>query len=311
MHVGNYLGAIQNWVALQDKYQAIFALVDYHALTIDLPVDELRVNSFNLAVDLLAVGIDPQTAILFRQSDLPEHTELAWILTCLIPVPELERMTQYKDLVREHKKIANAGMLMYPVLMAADVMLYKAEYVPVGEDQMQHLELARIITRKFNTRFGDFFPEIKPILAEDIRIMSLTNPMKKMSKSLGPKSYISLRDTADDVRKKISKAVTDTMDANHTLGGGHNLLILYKHFGPKKQYDAYRRAHEMKKLSYAELKNNLAERIIAFLKPIQEKQAYYESHGNEIEKILADGARRARAIATKNLHEIKRLVGLG
>jgi tryptophanyl-tRNA synthetase len=170
LHLGNYLGALKNWVDLQAKYSCIYSIVDYHALTIAVDPNELRANTFNVAVDLLSIGIDPKKTILFVQSDVPEHTELAWLFSCITPVPELVRMTQYKDLVLTHKKVANAGMLMYPVLQAADILLYQATHVPVGEDQLQHLELSRIIARKFNKRYGDFFPEIEPILSEDIRV---------------------------------------------------------------------------------------------------------------------------------------------
>ncbi len=309
-HLGNYLGMMKNCVDLQGQYETIYFLVNYHALTIDIDPEELRANTFKMAVDMLSVGIDPKKSLLFRQSDVPEHTELAWIFDCVTPVSELTRMTQYKDLVGFQKKPANAGLLTYPVLQTADILLYRGQYVPIGEDQLQHLELARIIARKFNNRFGNFFPEVEPILSEDIRVMSLNDPMKKMSKSLGPSSYIALRDKPEVVTKKISKAVTDSLNDESTLGGGHNLLTLYKHFGPEGVFEQYQEQYKLKKLSYAVLKKELADSIIKFLEPIQEKQAYYEKHPAEVEKILADGAKRARSIAQKNMKAVRELVGL-
>ncbi len=310
IHIGNYLGALKNWVALQDKYQAIYSIVDYHALTVLPASDELRANTFHLAVDLLSIGIDPKASILFRQSDVPMHTELAWIFSCLTPVPELLRMTQYKDLVRAQKKPANAGMLTYPVLQAADILLYKASHVPVGDDQLQHLELARVIGRKFNQRYGEYFPEVKPVLSENVRVMSLHDPEKKMSKSLGPKSYIALRDKPEVVRNKIAKAVTDSLDNATTLTGGHNLLMLYKNFGTRRQFEQFERAYELKSLSYAQLKRELADALVKFIEPVQKKQDYYEKHPKEIERILALGGERANQIARKNIAEIRKLVGL-
>ncbi len=310
LHLGNYLGALKNWVHLQSKYTCMYSIVDFHALTTITNPDELRKLTWEAAVDLLSIGVDPKKSTFFRQSDVLEHAELNWLFSCITPVPELERMTQYKDLVQKHKKVSNAGMLMYPVLMAADILLYKASHVPVGDDQIQHLELTRIIARKFNNRFGDFFPEVEPILSEDIRVMSLNDPMKKMSKSLGPSSYIALRDNPEVVNKKISKAVTDSLNDNTTLGGGHNLLTLYKHFGPQGMYDQYIEQYKLKKLSYATLKQELADSVNQFLKPIQEKQAYYEKHPAVVEQILKDGAKRARSIAQKNIKEVRKLVGL-
>ncbi|MBI4090799.1 MAG: tryptophan--tRNA ligase [Candidatus Komeilibacteria bacterium] len=309
-HLGNYLGALKNWVALQTSYRTIYSIVDLHALTINITPEELEHGTFDLAVDLLALGIDPKRSILFKQSDVVGHTELAWIFSCLTPVSELERMTQYKDMAKEKRGTSNAGLFNYPILQAADILLYKAEYVPVGEDQLQHLELSRVIARKFNQRYKQFFTEIKPVLSETVRVMSLHDPNKKMSKSLGPKSYIALRDKPDIVRQKIAKAVTDSLEGDTTLGGGHNLLTLFKNFGPSQRYEEFERQHALKKLSYAELKRELAEALIAFLAPIQERQAYFEKHPAEVQGYLAQGAKRAQAIADKTLEEVRKIIGL-
>ncbi|MEK7584304.1 MAG: tryptophan--tRNA ligase [Patescibacteria group bacterium] len=310
LHIGNYLGAVRNWVALQKDYSCIYSIVDYHALTTPIEQEELKTNTIRLAADLLSLGIDPKKSILFRQSDVPEHTELAWIFACLTPVPELERMTQYKDFVRDGRATANAGLLTYPVLQTADILLYMAEYVPVGEDQLQHLELGRIIARKFNKRYGSFFPEIQPVLSENVRVMALNDPGKKMSKSLGPKSYIALRDAADVVKQKIQKAVTDSLDSTNSLTGGHNLLTLFKQFGPHERAEHFERAHALKKLSYDELKRDLIRELNGFLEPIRVKRAHYDAHPKEIEKILSTGAKHARVIAQKTLSAVRKKIGL-
>jgi len=313
LHIGNYLGALKNWVDLQDKYSCIYSIVDYHALTVAVDPDELKENTRNMAILLLSIGIDPKKSILFKQSSVPLHTELTWIFNCITPVPELERMTQYKDLVKTHQKVANTGMLTYPVLQAADILIYKAGYVPVGEDQLQHLELSRIIAKKFNNRYKkQVFPEIKPILPEKqaARIMSLTNPDKKMSKSHGEKGAILLNDSPEIIRKKISKAVTDSGDTSTTLTGGHNLLMLFKQFAPTKAFTEAERKYKLKSLSYSELKKDMAEHIINFLQPIQEKQDYYRKNEKTVDKILDDGAKKATKIAEKTMKEVKETIGL-
>lgn len=303
MHLGNYLGAVKNWVELQNQYQCSFFIADLHALTIDISPEALQKQTFDLAVDLLAIGVNPKKSILFKQSDIVGHTELAWIFNCLLPVSELERMTQFKDKSSQKPENINTGLLTYPSLMAADILLYLAEYIPVGEDQVQHLELTRIIARKFNNRYGKFFPEVKPVLSPARRLMSLNDPGKKMSKSLGETSYIAIRDDADTINKKIKKAVTDEQ-------GVKNLLELYSYFGSQTQTDKMSKALKAGELMNSELKDELSKTIITFLAPIQEKIKYYQSHPKEVEKILADGAKKAQKIADKNLKEIKNIVGL-
>lgn len=303
LHIGNYLGAIKNWVELQKQYDCIYALVDLHALTIDISAADLKKNTRELAVDLLSLGIDPKKSILFQQSAVNGHTELGWIFDCLTPVAELERMTQYKDMSARQPKNVNAGLLTYPTLQAADILLYRAEYVPVGQDQLQHLELSRVVARKFNNRYGKFFPEIKPIVSENIRLMSLNTPDKKMSKSLGPASYIAIRDDIETVVKKIKKAVADK-------AGVANLLNIYKIFGNAKKHQNFVNQNKSGKLMNAELKDAMTESLLKFLKPVQEKIKYYDTRPQEVEKILEDGAKKAQAIADKNLVEIKKVVGL-
>ncbi len=182
LHLGNYLGALKNWLILQKRYECLFCIVDYHAITTPFEPKKMKKQIFDLAVRYMAAGIDPQKSIIFVQSQVPEHTELTWILNTITPVGELRRMTQFKEKAKQHPEAVNIGLLDYPVLMAADILLYKAELVPVGEDQIQHVELSRTIVRKFNKIFGQTFPEPKVVLTKAPRIMSLTEPIKKMSK---------------------------------------------------------------------------------------------------------------------------------
>lgn len=303
LHLGNYLGAIKNWVDLQKKYDCIYSVVDLHALTIDIDAATLRKNTRELAVDLLALGINPKKSILCKQSEVTGHTELDWIFNCLIPVAELERMTQYKDMCVRQPKNVNAGLLTYPALMAADILIYGAEYVPVGEDQLQHLELTRVLARKFNNKYKKYFAEIQPILSKNIRVMSLNAPNKKMSKSLGETSYIAIRDNAATITKKIKKAVADE-------AGVKNLLELYKIFGETTKYKKFNRDLAKKQLMNSTLKDELTKSVLKFLKPVQKKIKYYDAHPLEVEKILSDGAKKAQVLADKNLLEIKKLVGL-
>lgn len=303
IHLGNYLGAIKNWVELQDKYETIYSIVDLHALTIGIHPDELRNNSRALAIDLLALGIDPKKSILFRQSEVVGHSELAWIFNCLTPVAELERMTQYKDKARNQPKNINAGLLTYPSLQAADILLYQAQFVPVGEDQLQHLELTRIIARKFNNNYKKYFPEITPIISPARKIMSLKYPDKKMSKSHGEISYIAIRDDEEMIVNKIKKAVTDEK-------GVLNLLELYSYFGKNEKYKEMLALHKQGKLMNIQLKEELAKSIVDFLKPVQAKIVDYEKNPKKVDKLLSDGAKKAQKIADKNIKEIKKIVGL-
>jgi tryptophanyl-tRNA synthetase len=303
LHLANYLGAIKNWVELQEKYQCIFSIVDLHALSSNIEAQKMRSNIFELAVDLLALGINPKKSIFFQQSKVAEHAELTWIFNCLTPVAELERMTQFKDKAKDQSSNINAGLFDYPVLMAADILLYKAEFIPVGEDQIQHIELTRIITKKFNNRFNKYFLEPQAILSPAKRVMSLNNPAKKMSKSLGEASYIAIRDSQETIKQKIKKAVTDET-------GVKNLLELYSYFGDENKHKKMLSQHKEGKLMNVELKEELTTVIINFLAPVQKKIKALEKNPKQVEKILADGAKRAQKIASKNMAEIRKLVGL-
>jgi tryptophanyl-tRNA synthetase len=228
-----------------------------------------------------------------------------------VPIAELERMTQFKDKAAEHKENINAGLFDYPVLQAADILLYNSETVPVGQDQLQHLELTNTVVRKFNNKFGKYFEEIKPVIGEGAKIMSLTNPEKKMSKSLGPNNYIALSDSPETIRKKIMGAVTDTGPATAAMSVGvKNLFDLLKLFGATTSYQKLMSAYDNKTLKYSELKSELAETVIAYLKPIQEKRKKLEKNKKQVIKILAEGAKKAQKIAQKNITEIKQKMGL-
>lgn len=303
LHLGNYLGAIKNWIELQKKYDCIFSIVDLHALTSDITAKELKQNVFDLAVDLIALGIDPKKSILFQQSRVPEHTELAWLYNSVTPIAELERMTQFKDKAKEQKHNINAGLFTYPALQAADILLYKGQYVPVGQDQVQHIELTRIIAKKFNNRFGKYFPLAEPVLSPTPKVMSLKHPDKKMSKSHGEASYIAIRDSKKIVTKKIKKAVSDKQ-------GTENLLELYSYFGSKAKYSKMQSDYKAGKLMNSELKDELTKAILKFLEPVQKKIKDLEKNPSRVNKILDDGAKRAQKIASKNMKEVRKLVGI-
>lgn len=311
IHIGNYLGALKNWVDLQSQYNCLYSIVDLHAITIDYNPAEYQERILNTAMDLLAIGVDPKKSVLFAQSHVPQHTELCWYFNTLTPIAELERMTQFKDKSKEHKENINAGLFDYPVLQAADILLYKSEVVPVGQDQLQHLELTNTIVRKFNNKFGKHFEEIKPVISAGAKIMSLTNPEKKMSKSLGPNNLIALSDEPDVIRKKIMSAVTDTGPATDAMSAGvKNLFELLKLFSSTVAHQKLTAAYNNKTLKYSELKTELAEAIIKNLQPIQERKKKLAKNKKQVIKILADGAKKAGKIAGKNILEIKKKMGL-
>jgi len=310
LHIGNYLGALKNWVELQKKHSCVFGVVDYHAITTPFNPKQISKDTINLVLDYLAAGIDPKKSIIIIQSHIPEHTELAWILSILTPLGELERMTQFKDKVKQHKENVNAGLFCYPVLMAADILLYKADIVPVGEDQAQHVELTRTLARKFNNKFGKTFPEPRAqLLKFGARIMSLTDPNQKMSKT-GDES-IALSDSPDTIRQKIKTAVTDSgkevkYDEKNKQAIS-NLLTIYHLFSSKSISDLEKKYRGK---GYAEFKKDLAEIIIKGLKPFQEKRKKFEKNPRLIEKILAEDEKKAKKIAQQTIKEVKDKMGL-
>ncbi len=310
IHLGNYFGAIYNWVQLQTEYDCVFSIVDLHALTIYQEPGRLSKNIYDLAKIYLAAGLDPKKNIIFRQSDMPEHAELGWILTCLTPMAELERMTQYKDKSERHKQNVNAGLFTYPCLMAADILLYDTNVVPVGEDQLQHVELARVIAKKFNNLYGNVFvlPEGR-VNKVSARLKGLDNPEKKMSKSAASEyNYIALTDAPDLIRKKIKKAVTDSgsdIKFDPKRPALANLMTIYHLVTGReaKEIEA-----KFKGKGYGDFKSELAERVVEFLSPIQKKFASISD--KQIDSMLQDGAKRAKVLAEKKMKQVRKVIGL-
>jgi len=315
LHIGNYFGAIRNWVALQDDYECVYCIVDYHAITIDIDPKMLRAASRNMALDLIACGIDPERAILFVQSAVPEHTELAWIFGCVTSYGDLSRMTQFKD-KSANKKFISASLFTYPVLQAADILLYRADGVPVGEDQVQHLELSRRVARRFNARFGEFFPEPEPIVGKGARIMSLADPTIKMSKSAGDAHYVGVMEDETSIRKKVRSAVTDTgLAAGEEMSPGvENLFEILElsseMIGDTSIVSELKSEFATGKLMYSRLKDAVFESLMEVLRPIQQRRTELEASG-KVDEILAKGAQKARAIARENIAQVRELAGLG
>ncbi len=315
LHVGNYFGAVRNWAAMQDEYDCIIGIVDYHAITIEVDPKELRDASRAMALDLMACGIDPERTILFVQSDVPTHAELAWILGCVTSYGDLTRMTQFKEKSAE-SAFVSAGLFTYPVLQAADILLYRAHGVPVGEDQVQHLELSRRIARRFNGRFGELFPEPEPVVGKGARIMSLSDPSMKMSKSAGEQHYVGVMEDEASIRKKVRSAVTDVgLEAGAEMSPGVENLFEILELSAEMAGDAsiageLRSEHERGELMYARLKDETFERLMAVLRPIQQRRAELEAAGDVVE-VLRDGARRAQAIADETIADVRKRVGLG
>ncbi|PZN07452.1 MAG: tryptophan--tRNA ligase [Bacillota bacterium] len=313
IHLGNYLGAIKSWIQLQDRYECIYAIVDYHGMTTPYHPAEMRANVRELLIDYLAAGVDPERSILMVQSAVPEHTELAWILGTVTPIAWLERVPTFKEKAEQHPDYVHLGLLSYGVLMAADIVLYKAEVVPVGEDQLPHLELTREIVRRFHHLFGvRIFPEPQALVPQDTaRIMSLTDPEKKMSKTLGPRSLIALSDPPEAIREKIMKAVTDTGPSGERMSPGvANLFQLLKIFGTEEEYRSLRAEYDAGTLRYVNLKRTLADAIIRSLEPFRRRRAELENDPVYLDRVLRDGIRRARAIARETMAEVKEACGL-
>jgi len=310
VHIGNYLGAIKNWVNLQNEYDSIFCVVDLHALTNPEAALQIQKKIFNLIATLLAAGLNPKKCILYVQSHIPEHTELTWLLNTITPISELERMTQFKDKAKQFKESINMGLFDYPVLMAADILLYQTDVVPVGEDQKQHVELARTIARKFNQRYGKVFIEPECLIKKSgARIMSLTDSTKKMSKS-SLQSCLFITDSPSLIKDKIKKAVTDSgkeIEYTSKKPAIANLMTIYSAFSDLSFKQIEKR---YKNMGYAQFKDDLAKIVIKGLKPFHEKKKALEKRPDYIKKILQDGAKKARPIAQKTIQQAKQKMGL-
>lgn len=307
IHLGNYLGAIKNWVALQDKYECIYSVVDLHALTVEQNPKEYPQQVLDLALDYLALGVDPKKSTLFIQSHVPEHTELTWILNTLTPLGDLQRMTQYKEKAQQNAKNINAGLFDYPVLMAADIILYKAKAVPVGEDQIQHVELTRSLVKKFNTRYGATFPEPKALLTKGARIMGLDGA-HKMSKSRN--NYVAVFEEPASIMAKFKKAKTDTgkeIKFSPDKPEISNLMRIYHTFTGK---DHQAIETEFAGRGYAEFKEILGKTVAESLAPFRAKRAELAKDIDKIKEILRDGALKAKAIAEPTMAEVREKMGL-
>jgi len=313
IHIGNYIGATRHWAADQDIYDNIFCIVDLHAITIQQDPKQLKSKIREVTGLLLAAGIDPQKSIVFVQSHVHEHSELAWILNCFIPMGWMGRMTQYKEKSSKQKEQVSVGLFDYPALMAADILLYDTDVVPVGEDQKQHVELTRDAALRFNNIYGDVFTIPEPRIAEiGARIMGLDDPTKKMSKSEeAPNHAIALLDPPDVIQKKIMRATTDsetTVVFDEKRPGIYNLLTIYKTFTGEKDKDI---EAKFAGKGYGDFKKALAEVVIEGLRPLQERYQKINYEAGYIDKVLAEGAAKAHPLAQKTLAKVQKAVGLG
>jgi tryptophanyl-tRNA synthetase len=312
LHLGNLVGAVKNWVHFQDNYQCYYTIVDQHAITIPQDPATLRKQAMDLAALLIACGVDPERSVLFIQSHVPEHSQLAWILNCYASVGELNRMTQFKDKSAKQTDFINVGLFAYPVLQAADILLYQADLVPVGQDQKQHLELSRNIAERFNHHFPGTFTVPEPFIPKvGAKVMSLQDPYKKMSKSdTDEKGIIYITDGTDaEIRNKIKRAVTDSGEGiKHSADkpGLSNLITLYQVATGKtiKQIEK-----EFEGAGYGDFKVAVADAMVEFLSPIRERYNAVRQNGTYLKDVLSSGAEKARRTASKTLKKVYKKIG--
>lgn len=310
LHIGNYLGALKNFVELQnsDKYECYFFVADLHSLTESFDPETKNEETLNVVSGFLAAGINPEKSTIFIQSQVPACTELTWILNTITPLGELQRMTQFKDKSQRQQVNINAGLFDYPVLMASDILLYDAEFVPVGEDQLQHLEFARTLARKFNKKFGEVFVEPKPLLTKIPRLMSLTDPKKKMSKS-DPQGCLFLEDSEEEIQEKIKRAVTDSgkeiIFDEKNKPAISNLMLIYEGFSG---LTAKKIEEKFKDKTYVEFKTSLAELLIKNLREFQDKKSNVLKP--KILAVIKNGAEKTREKSDKKLEKIKQKLRL-
>ena len=313
IHIGNYFGAIKQWIDLQQKFECFFCIVNQHAITIPQNPKTLKKNTIDLATLYLACGLNPEISTIFIQSEIKQHTELTWILNTITKISELERMTQFKEKAKQHRKNVNVGLFDYPVLMAADILLYKTDVVPVGEDQKQHVEITRTLARRFNKIYGQTFkiPEVL-IKKESARIMGLDNPFKKMSKSAkSPLNYIALDDSPELIFEKIQKAVTDSgkeiVYNPQKKPAIANLLTIFSLITGKSIKEIEK---EFQGKGYSEFKQKLAYEIIAFLSPIQAKKRDLQKNEKYVFQVLEIGKEKAKIIAKETMNRVNEKIGL-
>jgi tryptophanyl-tRNA synthetase len=312
LHIGNYLGAIRQFVQLQERAECLFCVVDLHAMTVPWDPAALARDTRTVAALYLACGIDPERSVVFVQSHVPQHAELAWILGCLATFGELGRMTQFKDKGQGRASVS-LGLFAYPVLMAADILLYRAEAVPVGEDQKQHLELTRDLAQRFNSRFGATFPLPEPLIAEaGARVMSLQNPQEKMSKSApDPAGRIELLDPPDAVRAKVRRAVTDSgREVRYDRAAKPAISNLLEIFSLVSGEPVPALEARYGETGYGRFKQDLAEALVAFLEPIQRRYRELQGAADHLDAVLRRGAERAQALAEAVMRDVRRRTGL-
>jgi tryptophanyl-tRNA synthetase len=312
LHVGNWLGALRNWADLLDSgaYDCLFCVVDSHAITVEYEPKQLPARSLETALTYIACGLDPERSTIFLQSDVPEHLELTWYLGSVTPMGDLGRMTQFKEKSEQHKNNVNSGIFTYPILMAADVLIYKAEVIPVGDDQVQHLELAREICRRFNARFGEIFPEPKPVLSQTPRIMGLDGKAK-MSKTRG--NTIDLFDEPRVIEKKLKGAFTDPQKLRLGDPGRPevcNVFTMHRALSDASAVAEIDRDCRSGALSCGDCKLRLRDRMVSALEPVRARGAELRAEPKRVLKVLRDGAERARGIAGATLAEVRQAMGL-
>lgn len=310
LHIGNYLGAVKGMLELQDKFDCIFSVVDLHTITTPFEPKKLQEQIRDVVLDYLACGLNPKKCHLMVQSQVPEHVELAYLLGTIFPVSRLEDLPTYKDKKLENPTYVNMGLLYYPILMAADILIYKADTVPVGKDQLPHIEVTREMARIFNRMFGKVFPEPQAYLVEGAYVPSLKGE-GKMSKSIEG-SYILLTDDLETIRKRLAGALTDRGKAEKLpeSGGVANLLTLVKLFEGVEVFEGYKEQYMNEGIRYDRLKDNLAVAICKELQPIQERRRYYEQNPSLVEDILDEGREYCSKIAKETLLEVKEKMGL-
>jgi len=310
LHIGNYMGAIRNWVHLIDEYDCIFCIVDYHAITIEYDVKEFQDRIFDAALLNIACGIDPERSILFVQSMVPEHTELAWIFNCVTPLGELSRLTQFKEKSKQHQQNINMGLMDYPVLQAADILLYKAERVPVGEDQVQHIEFSREVARKFNRRYDPIFPEPQALLSDTPRILGLDGK-SKMSKSLD--NFVGLLESPDEIWEKLRTAVTDENRQRLSDPGDPlkcNIHTIHLGFSTEDQIMETEQGCRNASIGCIDCKKVLFKNIVDELAPIRDKADKLYQNSDEVRQALDAGAKACQKMAIDVMAEVRDVIGV-
>lgn len=310
LHLGNYLGAISQWVALQDQYEPVFGIVDYHAMTVRYDPAEMPGRVLDAAASYIAAGLDPEKAIVMVQSHVPEHTELAWILGCVTPMGRLSRIPTFKEKVRQNPDNVNVGLFDYPVLMAADILLYKSEIVPVGEDQVPHLEFTREVARRFNAIFGETFPEPSEVLSKGAKLLGLDG-VNKMSKSLD--NCIYLDDTDEEITRKLATAVTDPARKRRSDPGNPeicNIMSFHRVFSTPDEIEHCAEGCRTADIGCVDCKKILTQHVLAIVAPIRDRRLALLSEPDRLVDVLSGGAERARPIARATMNEVRAKTGV-